>query len=108
MKAISEKELENSIIEQLKSKGADVSLYRDLIRDYLFFCKQEKKMQASIKRDGMTYQAVSSQGKIYEKENPAVKNAIVYNRQKLAILAQLGLTTNKIDIKATVEDDSGL
>ena len=97
MATISQKEIRESLMEQLAAKGADINLYVDLINDYLFFCAQERKMQADVKRRGFTYTAVSAQGKEYEKENPCVKNAVIFNKQKLAILAQLGLKTDAVE-----------
>ena len=56
-------------------------------------------MQADINKNGLKYEAVSSTGKKYIKDNPSVKTAVLYNKQRLEILSKLGL---KID---TVEGD---
>nr|WP_312288128.1 hypothetical protein [Terrisporobacter sp.] len=53
-------------------------------------------MQKDIKQRGRTYMTVSAAGKEYEKDNPSVKNAVLYNKQKLAILKELQLTTNNV------------
>ncbi|CEQ26575.1 Uncharacterised protein [[Clostridium] sordellii] len=39
---------------------------------------------------------VSAAGKEYEKDNPSVKNAVLYSKQKLAILKELQLTTDNV------------
>lgn len=39
---------------------------------------------------------ISAAGKEYEKDNPSVKNAVLYNKQKLAILKELQLTTSNV------------
>lgn len=89
-------EVRKSLSEQLKAKGADVTLYRAMIDDYMWFFQQERQMQADIKKRGRTYDAVSAAGKDYEKENPSVKNALLYSRQMVTILDALGLNTRTV------------
>jgi phage terminase small subunit len=101
--------IKKSLLEQLKIKSADVDLYRSLIDDYCWLWKQEREMQSDIKTRGRTYTAVSAAGKDYEKENPSVKNALLYNRQMVAILAALGLSTETVvspDAGKDTEKDS--
>lgn len=86
--------IKQSLIEQLEKKGANVDHFLSLIDDYIWYFKEEKSMQKDIKNKGRTYIATSAAGKEYEKDNPSVKNAVLYNKQKLAILKELGLTTN--------------
>lgn len=92
----SAREIKESLIKQLKDKNADIDLFLSLIDDYIFYWKQEKDMQKDIKNRGLSYTAISAQGKQYEKDNPSVKSAVMYNKQKLAILKELGLTTKTI------------
>ena len=89
-------EVKESLIKQLQAKGADVKLYRALIDDYMWFYQQFHQMQADIRTRKRTYTAVSAAGKEYEKDNPSVKNALLYSRQMVAILAALGLSTETI------------
>lgn len=96
----SAKKIKESLIQQLKNKSADVEHFKDLIDDYIWFFEQEKAMQEDIKIRGHSYKAKSSSGYSINKENPSVKNALMYNKQKLAILKQLGLT-----IENTISDD---
>lgn len=91
-----EKEIKQSLIEQLKNKNADIDHFLSLVDDYVFLHKQEKQMQKDIRIRGRTYEYMSASGYKSEKENPSVKNAIMYNKQKLAILKELGLTTEKV------------
>jgi hypothetical protein len=74
----------------------------DLIEQYIFMFKQIKEMKTSIKTQGRTYATLSAAGKPYEKENPAVKDLIMYNRQILAIRKQLGLDLEGVELE---EDD---
>lgn len=95
-------DIKNSLLRQLKEKGADAAHFKALVEDYLFLWEQVKEMKKSIKEKGVTYEAVSAAGKTYEKENPAVKNLVLYSRQMLAILKDLGLKTDEIEAE---EDD---
>jgi len=90
------RDVRKSLIEQLQAKGADVVLYRALIDDYMWFFQQEKQMQADIRKNGRSYLAISAAGKSYEKENPCVKNALLYSKQMVTILTALGLDTRTV------------
>ena len=94
--------IKNSLIQQLKNRGADVEHFLALIDDYIWYYNQEKAMQKDIKTKGMSYKAISASGKEYEKENPSIKNAVMYNKEKLAILKQLELSTTNV---GSDEDD---
>ena len=91
-----EKEIRASLEKQLKDCGADLLHYQELLDDYIFFFGMERKMQAAVKKQGLTVTAVSAAGKEYDKENPAIKAAALYSKQKLAILRELGLTTDTV------------
>lgn len=80
---------------QLQERGAETPHFLALIDDYMFYYQQEKKMQAAVKK-GLTVKAKSAAGKEYDKENPAIKAAALYSKQKLAILRELGLTTDTV------------
>jgi len=86
-------EIRESLLKQLKDRGANVAHFENLIDDYCYYEQQEKKMQADVKRRGLIYKTTSAQGYEIEKENPSVKAAYMYNKQKLAILKELELTT---------------
>lgn len=88
--------VKKSLIEQLTEHGADIELNRGLIDDYIFYFVQEKKMQADIKKNGIMIDAISAQGKAYKRENPSVKLAMLYNKQKLAILKQLEIAPSTV------------
>lgn len=102
------KEVKKSLIKQLQVKGADVTLYRALIDDYMWFYQQFHQMQADIRKRGRTYMTVSAAGKDYEKNNPSVEDALKYSKQMVAILAALGLSTETVvpqtDSKDTDKD----
>ncbi|MGN0625033.1 MAG: P27 family phage terminase small subunit [Oscillospiraceae bacterium] len=86
-------EVRESLERQLRDRGADLDVYKCLLDDYMFYFAQERKMQADIKHRGLMVTSVSAQGKEYERENPSIKAAALYNKQKLQILKELNLTT---------------
>lgn len=92
----STKKIKDSLIKQLESKGADVEHFLSLVDDYVWYFQQEKSMQEDIKIRGHSYKTKSASGYPINKENPSVKNAIMYNKQKLAILKELGLSTDNV------------
>lgn len=98
------REVRKSFLEQLRAKGADVALYRAQIDDYMWFFQQERQMQADIRKKGRTYLTISAAGKEYEKDNPSVKNALLYSRQMIAILGALGLDTRTVTGGAAGDD----
>lgn len=100
----SAKEIKDSMVKQLEEKGANVDHFLSLIDDYVWYWTQEKAMQKDIKERGLSIAAISASGNEYEKDNPSIKNAVMYNKQKLAILKQLELTTNN----ATSDDNDEL
>lgn len=98
----SARKIKESLIKQLEDKGANVEHFNSLIDDYIWYWNQEKAMQKDIKEHGFMFKTTSASGFPVEKENPSVKNAIAYNKQKLAILKELGLTTSNV---VSGEDD---
>lgn len=98
-----QKDIRASLEKQLKDRGADVLHFQALLDDYMFFYCMQRKMQADIRKRGTTIRAKSAAGKEYDKENPSVKQAAMYNKQMLAILKDLGLTTES----CRPSDDSG-
>lgn len=97
------KQIKDSLISQLKEKEAAVPYAMSLVDDYGFLWIQKNKMQTSIRKHGMTIPAVSSLGKDYDKENPAVKMVLLYEKQMLQILEKLNITTdNTVDPNSTV------
>lgn len=105
MAVISQKKIRESLINQLKAKDAEVDCFLDLVEAYIFYTKKEREMQADINKRGLSFKAVSSTGKEYEKDNPSIKNAVLYNKQRLAILEKLGLTIDKVESGDTDDDD---
>ena len=88
--------IKKSLLKQLENSGADVDHFNSLIDDYIWFCKEERVMQKDIKKRGHFIDTNSASGFPIQKENPSIKNAIMYSKQKLAILKELGLKTDNV------------
>lgn len=101
----SDAKIRRDLLDQLKAKGADVLIFRDLIDRYIYFRRLEIEMQRDVSERGLSYLSVSSTGKEYVKDNPSIKNAIMYNKQCLEILKQLDLTTKTVDTDTADDDD---
>jgi hypothetical protein len=97
--------VKKSLIKQIEIKGAKVEIYTSLVDDYMWLWKQERAMQKDIEEKGRTYKSTSAAGKEYEKENPSVKNALLYSKQMVSILAALGLSTQTV-ITGNAKDDN--
>lgn len=96
LKKVTATQLRESLYAQLIKRGSDIDAYRSLIEDYIWFWQQEKAMQRDIRKRGRTYTAVSSTGKEYEKNNPSVKDALLYSKQMVQILTALGLSADSV------------
>jgi phage terminase small subunit len=102
------KDIKESLLKQIEIKGAKVEIYTSLVDDYMWFWKQEREMQQDIKNRGRTYTAVSAAGREYEKNNPSVKDALMYSKQMVAILDALGLSTKTVTGGARDDADADL
>lgn len=97
--------IRESLEEQLRAKGADVPCFTELIDSYCYFYGMEKKMRADVKKNGLLIEVVTATGGVAQKENPSIKNAASYSRQRLQILKELGLTTATIRVISEEESD---
>lgn len=105
MAAFSEKKIRESLEEQLRAKGADCTHFRELIDAYLYFYKLEKDMRANVKTNGLFVQVMAASGELVDKENPCIKNAAAYNKQRLTILKELGLSTSNVRVISAEDSD---
>lgn len=99
------KKIKESMIEQLRKRGADIPVYLELVDKYIGLTEQMIDMEKNIKKKGRTYEAISAAGKVYEKDNPDVKNILAYHDKRLAILKQLDMTPETVIPEVTEEDD---
>ena len=91
-----------SLQEQLRMKEADISVFSDLLDDYMALYDIKKKLKSDIKKRGVAYETTSASGKAtIIKQNQSVKDLVAVNKQMLMILDKLGLTTDK-----TIKEDT--
>lgn len=94
-----------SLKEQLRKKQADISVFRDLLDDYMTLYDVKKKLKTDIKKRGVTFETTSASGKAtIVKQNQSVKDLVAVNKQMLMILDKLELTT-KETIKGDDDDE---
>jgi len=89
-------EIKESLIKQLENKSANTDYFLALIDDYIFYFNEEQAMQDDVKIRGRSYKTKSASGFPIIKENESLKNAVTFNKQKLAIIKQLGLTIDNV------------
>lgn len=82
------KEVRKSLIEQLKNKGADIALFTDQVEDYMQLWDLKELLISDIRETGLR----TSDGK----DNTSPKQLPIVNRQMLALLKTLGVTTDGI------------
>ena len=87
----SKKIIVEDLEKQLREKGKNTPYLQSLIADYGECWETKRKLAASIRKKGISYEATSSTGKKYEKDNPAVKLIPVYLNTLMTILQKLGL-----------------
>ena len=91
-----------SVREQLEKKEADISVFNDLLDDYMALYDIKKLLKTDIKKRGVSYETTSASGNAtIIKQNQSVKDLVAVNKQMLMILDKLGLTTEK-----TIKDES--
>lgn len=94
--------IKNSLLAQLKSLGASLEHYEDLINDYMGLWDIKEALTNDIQTRGVTYKDYSSVGVEMQKNNPSTKELVMVNKQMLSLLKELGLSTDKV---CDTEDD---
>ena len=86
------KEIRKNLIEQLTEKGAKLTLYEDMIDDYMRLWDLKELLIEDIAEHGLT----KMYGSVM-KENPSPKQLPIVNRQMLALLQQLGISADNVN-----------
>lgn len=102
-KKITKSQIKTSLLGQLTALGADVEHFQSLVNDYCELWEIKEALAADIKTRGVVYKDVSSTGVQMMKNNPSIKEIVGVDRQMLAILKELGLTTS--NVRAAGDDD---
>lgn len=97
-------EVKASLIRQLQGKGADLCVFTDMIDDYMKLWEIKEQLAEDIRARGVVYSDNSSVGVRMMKNNPSVKEIVGVNRQMLAILDKLNITTDAARTEEAGED----
>ncbi len=95
-------ELETSIRDQLQIKGLSGPIFEDRIDSFLRIWDAFQEANRHLNERGRTYEAVSSAGKLYEKDNAASKDIVSMAKAMQDALDWLGVTVEGF---ADPEDD---
>ncbi len=90
------KRVEKSLKQQLVSKGADVEIFKNMIDDYMRLWDLKEMYFQDVKENGL---------RVDGKENTSPKQIPIVNRQMLAILKQLDITTENVVREDGEEND---
>lgn len=91
------KRVEKSLKQQLVSKGADVEIFKNMIDDYMRLWDLKEMYFEDVKENGL---------RVDGKENTSPKQIPIVNRQMLAILKQLDITTENVVGEDGEENDA--
>lgn len=85
-----------NLIQQLKLMGADTPVFLDLVEDYMALWETKELLIADIREHGIRIRYDNGGGQTGEKDNPSVQQQVRVNAQMLKLLAQLGISTDKV------------
>lgn len=80
------RELKNSLLNNLKSRGLDCALYQDKVAEYMDFWSLHRELQRDIKERGM----VVWDDRNRSSENRSISLDIQVSRQMLALFNAMG------------------
>lgn len=88
---ITEKNIKESLIEQLRTQGKTADFYTDLVNDYISYWKLKKKLIKDIKDKGIRYKSINGNGVESDKTNESIVNLQKTTAIMLKILAEMKL-----------------
>ena len=91
------KKIKKTLTEQLRSKGADVAFYADLVDDYMALWDLKEMLIRDIEETGLR----TPDGK----DSSSPKQLPIVNRQMLATLKAMKLSTDEIVTSGSDLDD---
>lgn len=95
------KAVEQSLIEQLKTNGADIEAFRALIGDYMALYKVCEELKKDIRKRGTIVERTGSAGQTITAPNTSIKELRDTNKSMLAILRQLNLSIDTVQAADT-------
>lgn len=90
-KTMTQKQIRESLVRQLKRRGMKAEFYTDLIDDYVYYWSLKKKLITDIRRKGLRYETINGNGVTVEKANESVVNLQKTTATMLKILTDLKL-----------------
>ena len=100
---VTKKEIQDSLLEQLRLQNKTSDFYQDLVSDYVDYWSLKKKLISDIRKKGLRYEVVNGNGIRTEKPNESVTNLPKITAAMLKILNDLNLKEPLSDSSA--EDD---
>ena len=98
------RDLKQSMLASLISRGLDEDVYRDKVQEYLDFWVRRQELRDDIARRGLT--VTDDRGRLME--NRSVSLEIQVSRQMLAIFTTLGFKEDALAAAARGDDDDEL
>lgn len=98
-----QKDIKESLLEQLRLQNKSGQFYQDLVNDYMEYWVLKKKLIADVKKKGIRYETVNGNGIKVEKANESIQNLQKTTVTMLKILSDLNLREPLLD--STSEDE---
>lgn len=98
---MTEKQMKEDLMEQLRLQKKASSFYEDLVSDYIYYWKLKKKLIADINKKGIRYNTVNGNGLKVEKPNESVVNLQKVTITMLKILNDMNLREPMVDSNDT-------
>ena len=83
---MTKKEVQDSLLEQLRLQNKTSDFYEDLVNDYMDYWTLKKKLIADIRKKGIRYSTINGNGIEVEKPNESVTNLPKITAAMLKIL----------------------
>ena len=99
VRRLTQKDIRDSLMQQLKLQHKTSKFYEDLVNDYMYYYKLKKDLIKDIKENGIRYKTVNGNGIETDKANESVINLQKTTTIMLKILSDLHL-------KEPVEDNT--
>ena len=88
---VTQKQVKDSLINQLKLQNKTDEFYLDLVEDYILHWKIKKKLKTDIEKNGIRYKTVNGNGIEVDKQNESIGNLQKTTVTMLKILSDLNL-----------------
>lgn len=98
---MTEKQMKEDLMEQLRLQKKASSFYEDLVSDYIYYWKLKKKLITDINKKGIRYYTVNGNGLKVEKPNESVVNLQKVTITMLKILNDMNLREPMVDSNDT-------